>query len=66
VGHKHLSLQQSTCYNNICLLHDIARLFGILSLCSQTTMHHVNIPRIKKIKQKKRNKKFKKSEKKLE
>lgn len=51
MGHKHLSLQQWTCCNNICLLHDIARLFGILSLCSQTNMHHVNIPRIKEIKQ---------------
>jgi amino acid permease len=54
VGHKHLSLQQSTCCNNICLLHDIARLFGTLSLCLQTTMHHVNIPRIKKKKKKKK------------
>jgi hypothetical protein len=60
VGHKHFSLEQSTCCNNRCLLHDIARLFGILSLCLQTTMHHVNIPRVKEIKQKKKKQEIKK------
>jgi hypothetical protein len=35
------------------LFHDIARLLKKNSLCQQTAMHHVNIPRITEIKQKK-------------